>query len=356
VSRPLRLLLATGGTGGHIYPALAVAEVARAHGEAVSVIGQKGGMEERLVAEAGLPFHGVAAGRWNRSNPDPRQALQAVAGLYDAVRHVRRQAPDLVIGFGGFASFPGCVGAVVAGRPLVLQEGNAFPSRVNRWFAPRARLVISAHAEALAHLKARRSAVVPFPVREARHDRRAARRALGLPEEGVVTLVMGGSQGSLALNRSVPEAFLGLPEGARPVVLHSSGPRWEAQVREAVAGLGGYHVRPYVDAALAWSAADLAITRAGVGTISEAAFHGVPLLMMPLPTAAEDHQLHNARAVEVAGAGRVVEEREVSRLGEVWLAALRPEWRQPAAAAARARSPEGAAARIYAAARETVVP
>ena len=150
MSRPLRLLLATGGTGGHIYPALAVAEVARAHGEAVSVIGQKGGMEERLVAEAGLPFHGVAAGRWNRSNPDPRQALQAVAGLYDAVRHVRRQAPDLVIGFGGFASFPGCVGAVVAGRPLVLQEGNAFPSRVNRWFAPRARLVISAHAEALA--------------------------------------------------------------------------------------------------------------------------------------------------------------------------------------------------------------
>ncbi len=354
MSRPLKLLFATGGTGGHIYPALAVAAVARANGDDVSVLGQQGGMEERLVPEAGLRFFGVAAGRWNRSDPDPRQAFRAAAGLLGAVRHVRREAPDLVIGFGGFASFPGCVGAVMARRPLVLQEGNAFPSRVNRWFAPRARLVISAHEEALQHLNTASTAVIPFPVREERVDRAEARRRLGLPEDAVVTLVMGGSQGSLALNRSVPEAFRQLPPSDRPVVLHASGPRWEDEVKAGTAGLDGYHVQPYVDAVAAWSAADLAITRAGVGTLSEAAFHGVPLVMVPLPTAAEDHQLHNARAVAAAGAGMVIEERDVAKLGSVWLAALRSEWRQQAAVAARARSPEGAAERIYAAARETV--
>src|SRR5690606_22184404 len=262
VSRPLRLLLATGGTGGHIYPALAVAEVARAHGEAVSVIGQKGGMEERLVAEAGLPFHGVAAGRWNRSNPDPRQALQAVAGLYDAVRHVRRHAPDLVIGFGGFASFPGCVAAVVTGTPLVLQEGNAFPSRVNRWFAPRARLVISTYPGALERLRARRTEVIPFPIREQRMQREEARAALGLPQDAVVTLVMGGSQGSLMLNQVVPAAYEQLAATARPVVLHASGSRWQSDLEQRVTALGAYHVRGYVNATAAWSAADLAITRA----------------------------------------------------------------------------------------------
>lgn len=349
-----RLLFATGGTGGHIYPALAVAEAARDQGDDVTFMGQQGGMEERLVPAAGFDFLGVPAGKWDRGRPDPRQALRAAGGLGRAVRLVRRQRPDLVLGFGGFASFPGCVGALLTGTPLVLQEGNAFPSRVNRWLAARATLVISAQPEALDHLKARSSTVIPFPVREQRTDRAAARASLGLPQDAVVTLVMGGSQGSVVLNQHVPAAYRRLSPAARPVVLHSSGARWQDEVQAQTADLPDYHVHPYLDASAAWAAADLAITRAGVGTLSEAAFHGVPLLMVPLPSSAEDHQLHNARAVEAAGAGRLIEERDLGDLEAVWLAALRPAWREGARVAALGRSPAGAAARLLAAAKGAV--
>lgn len=355
------LLLATGGTGGHIYPALAVAHEARVRGLHVMLLGQRRGMEERLAAEAAVPFLGVSAGKWNRQRPDPRHAWRALKGVIEAVRLVRKVRPYRVVGFGGFASFPGCVAAVLNGIPLILHEGNAFPSRVNRWFSARAALVVSAQPEALAHLRgARETTLVPFPVREQRVDRAQARASLGLPEHAVVTLVMGGSQGSLTLNRAVPEAFRDLAHDAstdatptaaaarRPVhhVLHAAGPALVHEVRERAKDLANYHVVPYADAPTAWSAADLAITRSGVGTLSEAALHGVPLVMVPLPTSAEDHQLHNARAVAAAGAGTVVEQRAIEHLAEAWRALLDPDARAAAAAAALARSPAGAARRM----------
>ncbi len=343
--RSVDLLLATGGTGGHIYPALAVARSAQARDLSVAFLGQVGGMEARLVPEAGFPFLGVTAGKWDRQRPDPRQAFRALGGLLTAVRAVRAASPRLVVGFGGFASFPGCAGAVLTGTPLALHEGNAFPSRVNRWFAPRARLVVSAQEAAARHLRCRALEVVPFPVRETRVERTAARKALGLAPDALVTLVMGGSQGSAALNRTVPDTYRKL-RGPGLQVLHSSGPRWFDRLRASVADLPDYHVRPYLDAAEAFAAADLAITRAGVGTISEAAFHGVPLVMVPLPSAAEDHQRHNAEAVAAAGAGLVVPEADLDRLEEAWRSLLDPARRAAAAGAARRRSPEGAADRI----------
>ena len=343
--RPVDLLLATGGTGGHIYPALAVARAAQQRGLAVAFLGQQSGMEARLVPEAGFPFIGVAAGKWDRQRPDPRQALRAATGPWQALWAVRAMRPGLVVGFGGFASFPGCVAAVLTGTPLALHEGNAFPSRVNRWFAARARLVVVAQAEAGHHLRARALEVAPFPVREVRADRAEARRALGLPQDATVTLVMGGSQGSVALNDAVPEAFRRL---RRPGlhVLHSSGRDWSDRLRQRVADLPEYHVHPYLDAAGAFAAADLAITRAGIGTLSEAAFHGVPLVMVPLPTSAEDHQRHNAEAVETAGAGITVLQSELAALDDAWLQLLDPERRAAAARAASQRSPLGAAERI----------
>lgn len=349
------ILLATGGSGGHIYPAVAVARAATGRGANVVLMGEAGGMEERAANEAGVEFIGVPAGKWHRGRPDPRHALRALRGLVAARRHVRRLRPDLIIGFGGFASFPGALSAILERVPLILHEGNAYPSLVNRWLAPRAKLLIAAQEDALTHLRARKTAVIPFPVREERLAKSAARTLLGLPQEGVVTLVMGGSQGSLALNRAVPAAYAELPERARGVVLHSTGEKWHADVAESVQGLSDYHAHPYLPAPAAWSAADLAITRAGVGTLSEAAYHGVPLLMVPLPSAAGDHQLHNARAFEAAGAGRVVLEEHMSGLKEVWLAALAREWREPAAAAATARTPEGAAERIFGAAEGVIV-
>lgn len=349
------LVLATGGTGGHVFPALAVAREAVAEGLAPVVLGACGGLEEQLAAEAGVGFVGVSAGKWHRGRPSPAQALRAAAGLVEAVRAEKRLAPRAVVGFGGFASFPGAAAAARLRLPLVLHEGNAYPSAVNRWLAGRADLVIVAQEEALAHLKgARRSVVIPFPVREQRLAREAARDLLGLPRDAFVTLVMGGSQGSATLNRECPAAFRSLggttPDGRPHHVLHAAGTGRAGEVDAA--GLPHYHVREFVDAVAAWSAADVAVTRAGMGTISEAAFHGVPLVMVPLPSAAEDHQLHNARAFSAAGAGVVVEEREVSRLGSAWRSLLEPEAREAAAAAAAGRTPAGAARRILGAVLE----
>lgn len=344
----MRLLLAAGGSGGHVYPALAVADEARRRGHEVALLGGRDGPEGDLAAEAGVPFLGVTTGKWDRARPDPRQAWRAARGLGGALRRVRAWRPDVVAAFGGFASFPGCAAARLLRRPLVLHEGNALPGRVTRLFARSARLVAAAQPELARHLP--RATVEPlgFPVREMRLDRAEARRRLDLPSNAPVTLVLGGSQGSRALNALVPEAFRALPDAPRPLVLHASGRRWEAELREATRFETNYRVTGYLDATLAWSAADLAITRAGVGTLSEAAFHGVPLIMVPLPSAAEDHQRHNARALVEAGAGRLVEEGDAAGLGEAWAALLQDHVRADASRAIGSRSPAGASARLLA--------
>ncbi|HZJ10227.1 MAG TPA: glycosyltransferase, partial [Trueperaceae bacterium] len=257
------IVLATGGTGGHIFAALAVAEEARSRGLAVTVLGERGGMEERLVGAAGVPFVGVSAGKWHRGRPSPAHAVKAAAGVMEAWRFLRRERPLAVIGFGGYASFPGVVAASRLGIPLVLHEGNAYPSKVNRWLARSAALVIAAQPEAFEHLPAaRRRLVVPFPVRERRLDREQARRALALPTEQpyVVTLVMGGSQGSATLNREVPlaHALLAEAEKANLHVVHSAGRGNGATVAAATEGLDRYQVHDFLDAATAWAAADLA--------------------------------------------------------------------------------------------------
>ena len=337
----MRLLFATGGTGGHIYPALAIAKAAQARSVEVAFIGQENGMEARIIPEAGFTFHPVSAGKWDRQRPDPRQGLRAAGGLVQAVRTVRRLRPALVVGFGGFASFPGVAAARLTGTPYLLHEGNAYPGRVTHLLKGGARAVAVSHAAARDRLQqARRVEVTGFPVREVRVEKSEARKRLGLPEEGVLTFVMGGSQGSKILNETVPKVF---EKMSGTTVLHSTGRRWLDAVRASTNRLEHYYTEGFVDATLAWSAADLAITRAGISTLSEAAFHGVPTLMVPLPTAAENHQLHNARAFAASGAGWVVEERDLGNLAEVWTRALNEEVRRKASAAALALSPAGAA-------------
>lgn len=341
------MLLATGGTGGHIYPAVAVAGELTARGYEVVFVGQRGGLEARLVPAEGGTFYGVRAGKWHRGRPDPRQALRAALGLTDAAALLRTLRPALVVGFGGFASFPALAAARLLGVPYALHEQNAYPGKVTRWFAGGARFLAAAQAEVATHLpgSAGLLEVTGVPVREARVPKTEARRRLGLPETGVLTLVMGGSQGSLRLNEAVPAAFSALPTARRQHlrVLHSSGPAHLEATRPRAAGLDGYRVDAYVESVLAWSAADLGISRGGNGTLAEAAFHGVPLIIVPLPSAAENHQLHNARAVQAAGAGAVVEERELNTLAKVWARLLEPSVYGAMALKARARSPEGAA-------------
>jgi UDP-N-acetylglucosamine--N-acetylmuramyl-(pentapeptide) pyrophosphoryl-undecaprenol N-acetylglucosamine transferase len=347
-ARPRRLALATGGTGGHVFPALAVADAVRERGHEVLVVGGRGGMEADLVTRAGHAFEGVATGKFDRQRPDPRAPWRAVAGVIEARAALRRYRPDLVVGFGGFASFPGCAAARSLGVPLVLHETNAVPGLVTRLFAPSAALVVTCQEVTAAALPRARTRTVAFPVRESRVPRREARAVLGLPSAALVTLVMGGSQGSLALNRAVPGAYRRLDAGLEREhwVLHASGARWHGDVVAATADLPRYRVEPFVDATLAWSAADLAVTRGGFGTLSEAAFHGVPLVVVPLPSAADDHQRHNALALAADGAGRCVDQGDDDALLAAWRWLMDDDARARAAHAMRRRSPAGGTAAL----------
>ena len=339
------VVLATGGTGGHVYPALALADHLGEAGVDTLLVGAEGGIEQRLSAEADVPFHGVPAGKLDRQRPDPRQLYAALRGVLAARRLLRGRKPELVIGFGGFASLPATAAAAWLRVPLWLNEQNAFPGLVTRLLAGRAERVIASVEAAVPRIRSRNTTVLPYPVDETEFTRTEARRLLGLPEDGLLTLVLGGSQGAAALNEAVTQVAHARGTDF-PLTLHVTGPDHLERVRAAAPDLPQHRLEGYVDGRVAFAAADVAITRAGIGTLSMAAFNGVPLIMVPLPAAAENHQFHNARTFARAGAGTVLEQSELARLEEEWLRLLDEEVLRPAAAAAVTFSPAGATARF----------
>ncbi|WP_045233558.1 undecaprenyldiphospho-muramoylpentapeptide beta-N-acetylglucosaminyltransferase [Deinococcus pimensis] len=339
------VVLATGGTGGHIYPAVATAHELKSRGYRPVLLGQRGGMEERIAGTEGLEFFGVSAGKLARHKPDPRELWRAARGFREARVFLAGTRPLCVVGFGGFASLPGVLGAQSLGIPTLLHEQNARLGLTQRMALRRARGVATSYPKVLG-LPPERGTLVGMPVREARVDRAEALRTLGLQDGPLTIYVMGGSQGSVALNEAVPGALEhlfgaeGLWRDGSVQVIHSSGVKWIRDVTGRVQHLEWYRASGFVDSVAAWSVADLAVTRAGTGTLAEAAFHGVPLVMVPLPTSAENHQLHNARAVEESGAGVVVEQSQLSgRLAEAVLECLPSDVRTRMRQSALARSP-----------------
>ncbi len=355
------LVLSTGGTGGHIYPAVALARELLPRGFDIAMIGQLGGMEEKIALEEDLPFYGVHACKIDRSKPNPLELIQAGKGLLEARAILKKLEPLAVVGFGGFASLPGILAAQNLGITTVLHEQNAKMGLTQRLAQRKASLIATAYQD-VAGTGGKKVRWVGMPIREERMPRRVALEKLGLQDGPITLLVMGGSQGSMALNTQVPaalEAAFGkeglLRRSSRSVqVIHSSGRNHLAAVAPTVQHLPWYRVRGFVDAVSAWSCADIAITRAGTGTLSEAAFHGVPLAMIPLPSSAENHQLANAKSVENAGAGRVVEQEFISHLSSVVLDMLTRENLLEMRQAALSLSPAGAAARLANALEELV--
>ncbi|MBC7647343.1 MAG: undecaprenyldiphospho-muramoylpentapeptide beta-N-acetylglucosaminyltransferase [Pseudopedobacter sp.] len=347
------VVLSTGGTGGHIYPAVALARELVPRGFDVVLIGQTGGMEQRICSEENIAFYGVHAGKIDRGRPNPLELIQAGRGLLEARKLLQKIQPLTVVGFGGFASLPGILAAQSLHIPTVLHEQNAQLGLTQRLAARGATLITTAYPE-VKGLKSKESRWVGVPVREERMNRKMALQKLGLQDGPLTLLVMGGSQGSLALNTHVPGALEGafgregiLKVGSRSVqVLHSSGRAHLTTLAPQVRHLEWYRVRGFIDAVAAWSCADLAITRAGSSTLGEAAFHGVPLCMVPLPSSAENHQMANAKAVENAGAGRTILQEDLNHLPGVLLDLLNRETMGEMRDAARGLCPAGAAARL----------
>jgi UDP-N-acetylglucosamine--N-acetylmuramyl-(pentapeptide) pyrophosphoryl-undecaprenol N-acetylglucosamine transferase len=352
------VVISGGGTGGHLYPALAIADGLRAVRPDVRVVfvGARRGLEARVLPERGeehllLPVAGIDRAR-------PLSAIQAILGLAIGFGRVvgvfGSLRPEVVVVTGGYAGAAAGIAAGLMGIPLVLQEQNSFPGAVTKLLTRFALRVHVAYPEAVDRLPAAslRCVVSGNPVRaRSTLTQSAARRAFGIPDGVTLSLVTGGSQGSLALNRGVAAWVQSVARGerTRPEPLHllwATGRRHVSTVEAALRDAGEpdwVHPFAYVDdMPSALAAADFALSRAGAMTLSEFLNAELPSILVPLPTAAEDHQTYNARALEEAGAARLLPEKEltVSRLDEdLRTLATAPELRarMRAAAAARAR-------------------
>lgn len=302
-----------GGTGGHVYPALAVARAAQAEGAEIHWLGNAAGFEGGKVAAAGFPLHDLAV-RGLRGNgalawlKAPWMILRAMVA---ARRVIARVHPDIALGMGGFASGPGGLAAKLCGMKLLVHEQNAVMGLTNRWLARWADRVLLADRRGAAKLPAGRAyRVVGNPVRD-------AICALAPPEvryagrQGRISLlVLGGSQGAKAINELVPEALSRLAAEIRPAVRHQVGPRWLEVTRKRYQRLEvAAEVVPFIeDMASAYDTADWVIGRSGALTVAEIATAGLPALFVPFPHAVDDHQTVNAQALAEIGAAEVIAE------------------------------------------------
>jgi UDP-N-acetylglucosamine--N-acetylmuramyl-(pentapeptide) pyrophosphoryl-undecaprenol N-acetylglucosamine transferase len=311
----MRVVITGGGTGGHLFPALAVqaAIIRRRPEAAVLFVGTVAGMEATILPRLGLTFRGLRV-RQVKGRGWPGQAA-AILGLAFVVRQaarlLREFGAQVVLGVGGYASFPTVLAARVLRIPAVIHEQNAFPGLANRWLGRFASGVAVSFESATGFFPAGRVAVTGNPVRgEIRPgDAGHARRRFELLPDRFTILIFGGSQGAHRINEGTVRALPSLA-GLREQIqfLHGTGERDLSDVRKAYGG-GGFRARVeafFQDMATAYAAADFVIARAGASTIFELAAMGVPALLVPYPHAANDHQRLNAEAMVKAGAAWTV--------------------------------------------------
>jgi UDP-N-acetylglucosamine--N-acetylmuramyl-(pentapeptide) pyrophosphoryl-undecaprenol N-acetylglucosamine transferase len=343
------VLIMAGGTGGHVFPALTVAQVLRARACRVVWLGTRRGIEARLVPQAGIPIEWVrVAGLRGKGLASWFTApFRLSRALGDALRAMRKCRPDVVLGLGGFVAGPGGVAARLLGRPLVIHEQNAVAGFTNRLLARIAATVAEAFPGSFA--PAIGAVAIGNPVRP-EIEMLAARSSAPRPRRHL--LVFGGSQGAAALNRIVPAALALLPAADRPQVLHQAGRERRDQVAAAYAAAGVQaEVREFIDdMAEAYAWADLAVCRSGALTIAELAAAGVPGLLVPFPAAVDDHQTANANFLATRGAAVLLPEATLTpeRLAAELstLTGPDPRRREAMAEAARRAAMPGAADRL----------
>jgi UDP-N-acetylglucosamine--N-acetylmuramyl-(pentapeptide) pyrophosphoryl-undecaprenol N-acetylglucosamine transferase len=302
------VMVMAGGTGGHVFPALAVAEQLRAAGCEVFWLGTPQGLEARLVPERGIPVEWIPVQGLRGSGL--RRLLQAplrlALALYRAFLVIRRRRPFCALGMGGFAAGPGGLMAWLLGVPLVVHEQNRIPGLTNRWLGRLATRVFEAFPGSFP--EARRAHACGNPVRPEIAALPPPRERFAGRRGPLRLLVLGGSQGARVLNERVPEALALLPAEQRPEVRHQAGPQTLEAARAAYAAADvSAAVTPFIaDMADAYGWADLVVTRAGALTLSELAAAGLGALLVPFPHAVDDHQTRNAAWLVEAGAARLL--------------------------------------------------
>ncbi len=346
------MLIMAGGTGGHVFPALAVAERLRPAGVSVTWLGTRRGLEAKVVPEAGIPLDfitvtGLRGKRLGLLLTAPVKLLQA---LFQSLAILRRRRPDVVLGMGGFASGPGGVAAWLTRRPLLIHEQNAIPGLTNRLLARLASRVLEAFPGSFPARAGAR--YLGNPVREAMASIAAPEARLAGRQGAVRLLVLGGSQGAKALNEVVPATLAALGDMDLEV-WHQAGARHLEQTRGAYAEHGvEARVADFVtDMAAAYAWADLVVCRAGAMTIAELAAAGVGAILVPFPHAVDDHQTRNARFLSERGAAVLLPETALDkqRLADLLRELLASRERlQEMARNARAMARPGAASDVAA--------
>lgn len=305
------ILIMAGGTGGHIFPALAVADILRSKGWNVTWLGAPRSMEAELVPKhkyemAWVRFSGVRGKGMLRLLLLPFDLLVA---LWQSMSAILRYRPDVVLGMGGYITFPGGVMAALLRRPLVIHEQNSIAGLSNKFLARIAIKVLSGFPDVLPHAiwcgNPVRSDIANLPGPQQRYAARSGR---------LNVLVVGGSLGAKAINEAVPQALAMLPMDARPSVLHQTGKQHLEAVKHAyqLAGVQA-DIKPFMDEmARHYGNADLVICRAGALTVAELAAAGVASILIPFPFAVDDHQTRNAQFLSKHGAAVLLPQNELS--------------------------------------------
>lgn len=312
--RSPRIILTTGGTGGHVFPALAVAEeIKRLYPEArILFMGGQYGKEAIWANKAGLEFIGLPVrGMVGRGLKAIAAALNMLCAVGQAVKVIREFKPDVVAGFGGYAAFAGVMAGALCRRPVLIHEQNAVPGVSNKILGKVADRVCISMPESAGYFAARKVVSTGNPVRSGIAASGAA-RAFGRTRR---LLVVGGSQGARAINEAVLRALPAF-KGAGVEIWHQTGEMDLEMVRGAYAAadfdLAKARVEPFIsDMAEAYGWADLGLMRSGASSVAELAVAGLPALLIPFPFATHNHQVHNARFLSEAGAAILVEQKDI---------------------------------------------
>ncbi|PLQ01254.1 undecaprenyldiphospho-muramoylpentapeptide beta-N-acetylglucosaminyltransferase [Cupriavidus pauculus] len=308
------LLVMAGGTGGHVFPGLAVARELRDEGWRVVWLGNRAGMEATLVPRHDIPMEYIQFGGLRGKGLVTKLLLplNLLRAFWQSIGALRRVKPDVVLGMGGYITFPAGMMASLLGRPLVLHEQNSIAGLANKVLAKVADRVLCAFPDALPGSEWTgnpvRAELAAIPEPASRYDHHTGPLRI---------LVVGGSLGAAALNDVVPKALALLPEATRPVVKHQAGAKQIDQLRAnyAAAGVAGETVPFIDDMAAAYADADLVICRAGAMTVSEVAAAGVAALFVPFPHAVDDHQTTNAKFLSKQGAALLVQQNALTAEG-----------------------------------------
>jgi UDP-N-acetylglucosamine--N-acetylmuramyl-(pentapeptide) pyrophosphoryl-undecaprenol N-acetylglucosamine transferase len=315
-------LVMAGGTGGHIFPGLAVAEALREAGWQVHWLGAPNSMEHDLVPTRGFAFEPVAFGgvRGKGIQTLALLPLRLLRAFWQSLQVVRRVKPDVVLGLGGYISFPGGMMASLWGKPLVLHEQNSVPGMANRILSQLADRVFTAFPDVF-----KTGQWVGNPLRRAFTEQASPAERFAGRSGPLRLLVVGGSLGAKALNDIVPQALALMSPDKRPVVTHQSGAKQIDALRSNYQAAGVVaELTPFIDdTASAFAQADVVICRAGASTVTELASVGVAALFVPFPFAVDDHQTTNAQFLVGAGGGWLMPQAELTAQGLAdWLGGL----------------------------------